>query len=224
MEDRSTTPSDITGHRRTTRRREETRDRLLSAAFDVFAEVGVGAASVELICERAGYTRGAFYSNFTKKEELLYAIAEREHTSALERLDRAIQLTLDEHALDTAEDAVAMILRGFLELHRPTRQWLMFWHEFQLEALRNPQIADAFSRYEDATLGRLAEMVVTAAHHVGRRFLVSPVDLVKACSGIFEISLQESFSRSPEEDVTEGLLARIAPSLILHMSEEVRPA
>lgn len=223
MEDHSTAPHDLPTARKTTRRREETRDRLIAAAFDVFAEVGVRGASVELICDRAGYTRGAFYSNFSRKEELLSAIADAEHSAAIRRLDRAIQAAIDERALHTTEDAIGMILRGFIELHHPTRKWLMFWREFELEALRDPQIAEAFTRYQDATLGKLAEMVETTARNIGRGFIVPPLDLVKACSGIFEASLQESFSTSPEPNVAEGLVARIAPTLILHMSEETVP-
>jgi len=47
-----------------TRSRENTRARLLEAAAQVFAEAGLDGASVEAVCERAGFTRGAFYSNF----------------------------------------------------------------------------------------------------------------------------------------------------------------
>src|SRR6478609_130002 len=59
------------------RRREATRQKLLDAAALVFAEVGLDAASVEAICERAGFTRGAFYSNFETKDELMLALTER---------------------------------------------------------------------------------------------------------------------------------------------------
>ncbi|MET0296255.1 MAG: TetR/AcrR family transcriptional regulator, partial [Microbacterium sp.] len=60
-----------------TRRREATRQKLLDAAAQVFAEVGLDAASVEAICERAGFSRGAFYSNFETKDELMLALTER---------------------------------------------------------------------------------------------------------------------------------------------------
>src|SRR4029078_9388082 len=59
----------------TTRRREATRQKLLDAAAQVFAEVGLDAASVEAICDRAGFTRGAFYSNFDRKDELFLELA-----------------------------------------------------------------------------------------------------------------------------------------------------
>ena len=48
----------------------ETRRRLLEAAAQVIRERGFGAASVEAIAAAAGFTRGAFYSNFETKEQL----------------------------------------------------------------------------------------------------------------------------------------------------------
>src|ERR1700712_264403 len=56
------------------RRRAETRDRLIAAAADVFAERGFGRATVEEGCERAGFSRGAFYSNFDSLDELFFAL------------------------------------------------------------------------------------------------------------------------------------------------------
>jgi AcrR family transcriptional regulator len=54
--------------------REETRERLFEAAAEVFAEQGIGAASVEAITSAAGLTRGAFYSNFASKDDLIAAM------------------------------------------------------------------------------------------------------------------------------------------------------
>ena len=44
--------------------REQTRESLLAAAHDVFVQKGFAHASVEEITSAAGYSRGAFYSNF----------------------------------------------------------------------------------------------------------------------------------------------------------------
>ena len=46
------------------RSRTQTRRRLIEAAPRVFVERGIGGASVAQICSAAGFTRGAFYSNF----------------------------------------------------------------------------------------------------------------------------------------------------------------
>jgi AcrR family transcriptional regulator len=48
----------------------ETRKALLEAAARVFVERGFAGASVEAIATEAGYSRGAFYSNFESKEQL----------------------------------------------------------------------------------------------------------------------------------------------------------
>jgi AcrR family transcriptional regulator len=54
--------------------RQETRAQLFEAAAAVFAEQGIGAASVEAISSAAGLTRGAFYSNFSGKDDLITAM------------------------------------------------------------------------------------------------------------------------------------------------------
>ena len=54
--------------------REETRKQLFEAAAAAFAEHGIGGASVEAITAAGGLTRGAFYSNFAGKDELITAM------------------------------------------------------------------------------------------------------------------------------------------------------
>ncbi|WP_279579783.1 TetR/AcrR family transcriptional regulator [Fodinicola feengrottensis] len=57
-----------------TRRRPRTVARLLDAALELFAEQGFGSTTIGQVCERAGYTRGAFYSNFATMDDLFYAL------------------------------------------------------------------------------------------------------------------------------------------------------
>ena len=58
-------------------RRAVTQARLADAAVAVFARKGVPGSTVEEICEEAGFTRGAFYSNFDSKDELCMAVLSR---------------------------------------------------------------------------------------------------------------------------------------------------
>jgi AcrR family transcriptional regulator len=51
-------------------KRAQTREALLEAAGRVFVREGFQGASVERITAEAGFSRGAFYSNFSSKEEL----------------------------------------------------------------------------------------------------------------------------------------------------------
>ena len=49
----------------------------MAAAISVFAARGIIGASVEEICEAAGFTRGAFYSNFADKDALFLALVQQ---------------------------------------------------------------------------------------------------------------------------------------------------
>src|ERR1043166_9990995 len=54
---------------RTRPTRDDTREKLFEAE-------GIGGASIEAIAAAAGFTRGAFYSNFKSKDELIIAMLE----------------------------------------------------------------------------------------------------------------------------------------------------
>lgn len=55
-------------------RRQRTREELVESAMRLFAERGVASTSVEAIAETAGYSRGAYHSNFETRDEILDAV------------------------------------------------------------------------------------------------------------------------------------------------------
>ena len=61
---------------RTRPTRDNTCEKLFEAAARVFEQQGIGNASIEAIAAAAGFTRGAFYSNFKSKDELIIAMLE----------------------------------------------------------------------------------------------------------------------------------------------------
>ena len=71
---------------RTRPTRDDTRDKLFEAAARVFEEHGIGGASIEIIAAAAGFTRGAFYSNFKSKDELIIAMLEDHVDQSIRRL------------------------------------------------------------------------------------------------------------------------------------------
>ena len=73
---------------RTRPTRDDTRDKLFEAAARVFEDQGIGGASIEAIAAAAGFTRGAFYSNFKSKDELIIAMLE-------DHVEQSIRRNLD---------------------------------------------------------------------------------------------------------------------------------
>lgn len=57
-------------------KRLRTRAKLIEAAAQVINEKGYDLTTIEEVCRRAGMTRGAFYNNFSNKEELFVAFGE----------------------------------------------------------------------------------------------------------------------------------------------------
>jgi AcrR family transcriptional regulator len=70
---------------RTRPTRDDTCEKLFEAAARVFEEQGIGGASIEVIAAAAGFTRGAFYSNFKSKDELIIAMIEDHVAQSIRR-------------------------------------------------------------------------------------------------------------------------------------------
>ena len=81
-----------------------TRAALLDAGARVFVERGFVGASVERIAEAAGYTRGAFYSNYGSKEELFAELLQqRVYARYAEMAERKVPTSLREAGEQLAE-------------------------------------------------------------------------------------------------------------------------
>lgn len=77
-----------------------TRVKLLASAREVVAREGYESASVERIAEEAGFSKGAFYSNFSSKEEIILELLE---THSMQDVQEISELLGDE------KDPVEMI-------------------------------------------------------------------------------------------------------------------
>lgn len=133
---------------RVTKRRGETRARLLEAAFAVFAERGLGHARIEDVCERAGYTRGAFYSNFDDLDELFFALYEDRAQHVAGQVSRALA--------DAGERSGGALVRQVVDALTVDRDWTLIRKDFLLHAARTPAIAAALTAQRDALLDAIA--------------------------------------------------------------------
>jgi AcrR family transcriptional regulator len=64
----------------------ETREALIAAGMALFAERGLDKPSLDDICERAGFTRGAFYVHFEDRDDFLVAVMDRVGGAMVEEL------------------------------------------------------------------------------------------------------------------------------------------
>src|SRR4051812_50154076 len=115
------------------RRRAETVERLLDAALETFAEIGFAAASVEDICRRGGFTRGAFYSSFRTKDELFAALFARETARNLALAEQRLA------GIEQKADPVTPAWDRRLSTFRAARAWGLGPTEYRLKPARHPE-------------------------------------------------------------------------------------
>ncbi len=94
---------------RTRPTRDDTREKLFEAAARVFEDQGIGGASIEAIAAAAGFSRGAFYSNFASKDELIIAMLE-DHVAQIVR--RNLELFAKHKTLVDFLDALKTVDRS----------------------------------------------------------------------------------------------------------------
>ncbi|MFZ4843364.1 TetR/AcrR family transcriptional regulator [Mycetocola saprophilus] len=195
-------------------RRKRTRDRLIDAAYDVFAEHGIAAATVEQITEQAGFTRGAFYSNFESKEELFFALADRENQVRFDRLEAGLTAYLPERGQITTNQ-ISGIVRDFLGLQPDNRSWCLMQSEFQMLALRDPEVGKTYISGENRAMSMLGARLDELVAMVGLRFTMDSRELSQVLGaiysdGITRVMLAGSSNPGPDTiDEVSDTIARI---------------
>ncbi|WP_374970011.1 TetR/AcrR family transcriptional regulator [Terrabacter sp. BE26] len=171
---------------RVTPRRQATRDRVLEAASEVFAERGFHGATVEEICERAGFTRGAFYSNFSSKEDLVVELSRRHSEALVERIRRA-----SKGAHVSADDLLRDVFAALADDSRSQERWLVLTTEFTLHAIRDAGARRAWAAQQRRVRDELVAVVDEAVARQGLS-LAMPTELfVRAAMALAQGSMAQ---------------------------------
>ncbi|MEV7282546.1 TetR/AcrR family transcriptional regulator [Streptomyces sp. NPDC093111] len=174
-------PKGVTG------RRPRTRAALLEAALETFAEHGFHAASIEQICERAGYTRGAYYSNFASKEELFLALFDEHSERIVHRLAEAVDaLGPDDYTLERVAELASRV-------EPDERDWYLVSTEFTLHAIRDPQAAWVLARHDARLRAEIARAIELVLRRSGRELTVDADRFARMVVALREGGLAQSY-------------------------------
>jgi AcrR family transcriptional regulator len=183
--------------------RDQTRQRLLDAAQDIFMKKGFVAASVEDIAAAAGYTRGAFYSNFGSKPELFLELLKRDHAGIMSRLHSIF----DDQA--SRADMEARLLQYYSECYRDNKCYLL-WVEAKLQASRDAKFRAQFNAFRRELLQTTTAYIVAFTEKVGTPLPMPAEELALGLSALID-GMQFYFSSDPQavtEELTETVLAK----------------
>ncbi|GAA4330837.1 TetR/AcrR family transcriptional regulator [Pigmentiphaga soli] len=188
--------------------RDQTRQRLMDAAQSIFIERGVAAASVEEISEAAGYTRGAFYSNFDSKLELFLALLRRDH----DRIMRGMEDIFDDAS---AADMEARVLQYYSTIYRDNKCFLL-WVEARMQAVRDPQFKERFAEFVREKRQAIIDYIDRFAARVGTPLPLPPkqlaLGLVALCDGMqfFHTLDPQDVPDEVVQSVLDGFFRKVA--------------
>lgn len=138
-----------------------TRQRLLEAARELVSRRGFADTSTRDIAEGAGYSQGAFYSNFASKEAILLALLAEQKQVEADELLVLLEADTSAEALQTAITAWAASLED-------RREWAVLAVEMQLYALRSPEFADEYRVLDAAQRHKFALIVEQMFGRLGK--------------------------------------------------------
>lgn len=137
--------------------RAQTRQLLLQAAGEVFAERGYDRASLDEVATAAGLTKGAVYSSFAGKDDLFYALMR-------ERIDERLALVAEAvERQATVSDMTRDAGSGLAQLMSSQRDWHLLFIEFWARAVRDPSLHNEFAHERRSVRGLIAQFLEAQA-------------------------------------------------------------
>ena len=134
----------------------------------MFEDQGIGGASIEAIAAAAGFTRGAFYSNFKSKDELIIAMIE-------DHVEQSIRRNLD---LLARHNDLADFLDALKSMDRSQQDPLgrspLLHMEMILFVARAEKRRPELAKRLRARRKLIADIVETTSKNSGRNAVLNP--------------------------------------------------
>jgi len=151
-------------------RQQQTRERLIEVAGQMFLAVGYAGTSLDKVAVEAGFSKGAVYSNFAGKEELCLAVLDEIHAEKMRRVQEVF-----------AEDVpIETRLKTFVEWARSglgEPRWTTLEVEFAAVARQNPWVAGELVKRHREVRRLIAQLISSTVEQAGLETTL-PVDQV----------------------------------------------
>ncbi len=146
-------------------KRSDTVEALLAGAEQAFCERGFHGASIGYICQCAGRTTGAFYSNYDSKLKLFLDVYRRH----IDRTTARVEERLAE--VESARDPAPQLARTIADIMNKgfDERWLFLTIEFRLMALRDKVAATALIEHEERFRRELGDLLEALFTRTGQR-------------------------------------------------------
>ena len=183
---------------------QQTRGKLLSTAATLVAAKGFGAVSIGDIASAAGFTKGAFYSNFESRDEMLLELLRQVHLQQRTTMGELESAAPPARLTDALDQLAEIAIR---HANSPTASLLV--GEMQLEARRNPAAAGRVRAGFEEQLNRLADWIDEVLRPVERRPALSSLELARTVMALSQGFAQQPADRASVKQVMRHALGRL---------------
>ncbi|MGE3586587.1 MAG: TetR/AcrR family transcriptional regulator [Ilumatobacteraceae bacterium] len=131
--------------------REANRRAVLDAAREQFEQHGYHGASLDVIADRAGFSKGAVYSRFQGKDDLFLAVLE-------ENIERRHEASVTQ-ASAAGGSGVAPLIEQAIRTSVGSTAWQAALLEFRAHAWRHPQVNERYAELHRRTIESITSLV-----------------------------------------------------------------
>jgi AcrR family transcriptional regulator len=185
-------------------RQAQTRERLIQVAREMFLSDGYAATSLDKVAVRAGFSKGAVYSNFAGKEQLCMAVFDSIHE---EQIDGVVAAFSQDTDLDGRIEAFAAWAREGLGQPR----WTALEVEFGAIARQSPYVAKELVKRHREIRAAIAELVRRVTAEAG---LGDAVDADQAATTLLSLGIGLGTLRSLDSTIDVGVFADTMRALL----------
>lgn len=192
---------------------QATREKLVATATELIVSRGVNASSINMIAEEAGFSKGAFFSNFASKNDLLIDVMQRFKLHEIEKLKQVLNAGLSD---DELHEALAQYIAGL----KNNRDCAILDVELQLLALRDRQFARTYTALHDDNTQILGELIAFIFHHAGKDIPQPAGQLATLFTALVEgLILQQHTDPGSQVALVLNALIDTAPLLAVRKSQ-----
>jgi AcrR family transcriptional regulator len=192
-----------------------TRTDLIAAARSVFLARGFHAATLDEIAERAGYTKGAVYSNFAGKDDLFLAVLAEYYARRAELYETLLQ------AADEPEEAYRSTAMLMFEAYEREPAWWPLVSDFASHACRQPELRDRLRAAREVFVDALARTIDALCERHELAFELSGREVARGVGALMRgMAVEWAIDPSPADGrVFEEMLAAFLRGLAVPQHE-----
>lgn len=181
--------------------KQETREALIAAAAVEMAEKGIDGASLDAICARAGFTRGAFYVHFKDREDLVVAVVERHLKSFFDQVIAA------NDAPEDLERTIAQYVSTVVAMApslRNRKEWR--FHHTLAACARSPVLRERYGSLQHEAMARIRK-AAEAGQREGTVRRDVPAEAMAEILVVLTMGIDAMFDAGIEFDLLGGARA-----------------